>query len=166
MKKCSTCKELKPFSDFNKDKSRKEGIKLSCKICSRKNFKRHYERNREFYLDKAKRVKNKIKDDIKRIKEENPCADCGIFYPYYVMDFDHLNSTNKQFCIGQFGFHGKKQILDEIDKCELVCSNCHRIRSHNRQSIKRSHSPRTLRTCRTVIGTETTGSSPVVTTSL
>lgn len=63
-----------------------------------------------------------------------PCSDCGVCYPPYVMDFDHLPGTNKQFGIGSGVLrNGKKKLALEISKCELVCANCHRERSHRRQ---------------------------------
>ena len=73
-------------------------------------------------------------------QKNKPCTDCHLSYPSYVMDFDHLPQYKKSFAIGQ-SIPNKKtldQIIAEIAKCELVCANCHRIRTHNRGIQKQS----------------------------
>lgn len=62
-----------------------------------------------------------------------PCADCGETYPPYVMDFDHREGEEKLFLVSKVQHHGKQKILDEIAKCDVVCSNCHRERTHQRK---------------------------------
>ena len=56
-----------------------------------------------------------------------PCADCGVQYPYYVMDFDHVRGE-KLFEISA-GHRHIALLLDEIAKCDVVCANCHRART-------------------------------------
>ena len=59
-----------------------------------------------------------------------PCVDCGIRYPPYVMEFDHRPSEKKLFRISA-GINRKKAVLlVEMAKCDIVCANCHRIRTH------------------------------------
>jgi hypothetical protein len=74
-------------------------------------------------------TKEKIKQFLISIKD-TPCLDCGIKYPHYVMDFDHIEQ--KLFSIGDVKNRSFNKIKEEIKKCELVCSNCHRIRTWNR----------------------------------
>jgi hypothetical protein len=59
-----------------------------CRACHRKYHHEHYQKNKEKYLAKANKRKGEMKLLIRRAKEK-PCADCGLSYPYYVMDFDH-----------------------------------------------------------------------------
>ncbi len=59
-----------------------------------------------------------------------PCMDCHKRYPSYVMDFDHRNPRFKQVKISQFPKYKWEQVLKEIKKCDVVCSNCHRIRTY------------------------------------
>ncbi len=62
--------------------------------------------------------------------KNRPCADCGRRYPSYVMDFDHRKGENKMGDIGHmFGNWSFEQIRKEIEKCDIVCANCHRIRT-------------------------------------
>lgn len=62
-----------------------------------------------------------------------PCQDCGYSYPHYVMDFDHVRGE-KLLNIGQASQKNlaPKRIIDEIAKCDIVCSNCHRERTAQR----------------------------------
>jgi hypothetical protein len=73
--------------------------------------------------------------EIIRAAKDKPCSDCGIAYPYYVMQFDHLDAASKEFNIGVMGpTVGRDRLLDEIAKCEVVCANCHAERTHQRHT--------------------------------
>ncbi len=63
-----------------------------------------------------------------------PCADCGQWFPLICMDFDHLGDEPKEDEISTMVHRltSEKRILAEIGKCEVVCSNCHRIRTFKR----------------------------------
>lgn len=63
------------------------------------------------------------------------CMDCGNKFPPYVMDWDHRPEEVKVFTMGTIRnrVHSKERILEEISKCDLVCSNCHRIRTYLRR---------------------------------
>ena|ERR1035437_3605597 len=60
-----------------------------------------------------------------------PCMDCGMVFPPECMDFDHVRGE-KLFNVGEFRFT-MSVLLEEIAKCELVCANCHRIRTAARR---------------------------------
>lgn len=63
-----------------------------------------------------------------KIKSQ-PCADCGNSYPPVCMDFDHRDPSAKRFIIATSGTRNREAVLAEIAKCDLVCANCHRIRT-------------------------------------
>jgi hypothetical protein len=93
--------------------------------------KAHYRANKQRYFDRNRINRAKLRQYVAKIKESTPCTDCGKQYPHYVMDFDHLG--DKLGLINDFIKRHNKAALDlEIAKCEVVCSNCHRIRSFNR----------------------------------
>ena len=75
---------------------------------------------------------------IRQLKEKSPCMDCGKFYPYYVMDFDHVRGRKQANVMELIPTLSKKKIDEEIAKCEIVCSNCHRVRTHLRKMAKAS----------------------------
>lgn len=65
--------------------------------------------------------------------KEKPCADCGVQYPYYVMQFDHLDGHEKSYDLSDKG-RSWSSISREAAKCEVVCANCHAERSFRRLS--------------------------------
>ena len=129
-KECSKCHKEKEIAFFNKKKSRKSGLQPFCKECNSAYLKTHYQNNKKYYYDKANRYKYKFVSLVRELKNK-PCTDCKIQYPYYVMDFDH--KSNKKFSIAN-ALHAKSQteVMKEIEKCDVVCANCHRERTHKR----------------------------------
>jgi len=64
------------------------------------------------------------------LKKGIPCRDCGETFPTYVMQWDHLPGHVKVDEIGSMvGSRSRDFILAEIGKCELVCANCHVLRT-------------------------------------
>ena len=63
-----------------------------------------------------------------------PCMDCGNSFPPVAMDFDHRPGDGKFKDISLLvnGAYSIARIDAEIAKCDIVCSNCHRIRTHER----------------------------------
>lgn len=100
-----------------------------CRMHHREYTREHYKNNKQSYIDKARRNNEKTKELIREAKNV-PCMDCKNTYPYYVMDFDHRE--NKEFDVSRGHQVGKQRVLDEIAKCDVVCSNCHRIRTWQR----------------------------------
>jgi len=69
----------------------------------------------------------------KRVNElkNRPCADCGGRFPPCAMDFDHVLGEKIDDVSGIRIDTGRwERVLAEIEKCELVCANCHRVRTH------------------------------------
>lgn len=69
----------------------------------------------------------------------SPCQDCGNRYPSRVMEFDHRNPAEKTLnisrLVGKLVTRANRvRIIKEIEKCDLVCANCHRIREIGRQA--------------------------------
>lgn len=97
--------------------------------------KRHYEANKSRYLERNKRYREQINQWIRELKENTPCVDCHRSYPYYVMDFDHLDASAKLNIVSFLSSTGRIGALkQEIEKCELVCANCHRMRTFKRKN--------------------------------
>lgn len=78
---------------------------------------------------KYKKLRAKLLPVIQAAKDR-PCMDCGVKYPPHVMDFDH--KTDKKFLVSRAVAKGVGlwTLNTEISKCEVVCSNCHRERTH------------------------------------
>lgn len=76
--------------------------------------------------------KNSRTDRLRQLKENKPCTDCGLIYHIAAMEWDHLPGSTKVRNLANMQQYSLKRVLEEIDKCELVCANCHRIRTFNR----------------------------------
>lgn len=103
-----------------------------------KAYRRQYylaNRQKEIEYQKAKN-REKRAANVQMVLEAKakPCADCGIQYPPHVMQFDHLG--DKVDAISNMAWRGttRSRILAEIDKCEIVCANCHCERTHRRRA--------------------------------
>lgn len=96
--------------------------------------RRYYARHPEVYKNHKKRRMKEMKILIREMKA-NPCIDCGIQYPYYVMEFDHLPGNIKTCHPANLAARGwgLDRVKDELSGCELVCANCHRQRTHTRK---------------------------------
>lgn len=71
---------------------------------------------------------------VVREAKSKPCADCGHLFHYCCMDFDHRPGEEKKFEIARRGrSSGVETLLAEIAKCDVVCANCHRLRTWKRQ---------------------------------
>lgn len=68
-------------------------------------------------------------------QKQGPCAHCGVCYPSYVMDFHHRDPEDKLFSIA-WGVSrvSRARLAAEIDKCDLLCANCHRIEEYSTNS--------------------------------
>ena len=67
-----------------------------------------------------------------QVQKDKPCMDCGQRFPSCCMDFDHRPGEIKEFNIGRADTIPIPIRLKEIAKCDLVCANCHRLRTFNR----------------------------------
>lgn len=134
MKTCTKCEQTFDESRFNKRVGSSDGLRGTCKECSRKQCRESYRKNAEYYRKKSKSRRREVYEWTWNLKEKHPCPDCGKKYPHYVMDFDHLEDHEKEFNISaEISRKGFDQIKQEIEKCEVVCSNCHRIRTWQRK---------------------------------
>ena len=136
MKYCPKCQKTKETSLFCSNKSRKDGLQSVCRACLAEVRKASYAKNRETVRSKALKRKKANHTANKRrldeIKTTTPCTDCKQFYQACQMQFDHLK--NKKYNISSMvGYYKWISIEDEIKKCELVCANCHALRTHNRR---------------------------------
>lgn len=116
-KVCIKCLQLKNINKFSINKNL--SIRNDCKACCK---------DRDFAR------KQEISNLLKEIKSK-PCFDCNQIYPYYVMDFDHREGVVKINNVSQMRFCSKDKILKEIQKCDLVCANCHRERTFSRRNL-------------------------------
>jgi len=115
MRKCRTCLKEQPLSEFY-------APSFKCKACRRAYANKRFEERIGL---------------INRAKSE-PCVDCGKKFPSCAMDFDHREQGDKFRNVSKMFSYSEIRLLEEISKCDLVCSNCHRIRTWQRGTYRES----------------------------
>jgi transposase len=88
---------------------------------------------REKTRARTTRSRTIAKRKLWEIKEESGCVDCGEKYPHYMLDFDHLPEFEKLGSPTQMVHkYSWDKAIKEMSKCDIVCSNCHKIRTWQR----------------------------------
>ena len=108
---CSKCGLELPVTEFHKngfDRDGKQKYRGYCKKCANKLEMDRYYKKKE-YIDSYK----------------TKCAKCGDTRTY-VLDFHHVDEETKEFTIGKLKKGSLEVIKNEIDKCVVLCANCHR----------------------------------------
>lgn len=113
---CNRCKKIKNKEMFSKNRNAGDGYDCFCKSCKQKDARLYFpNRNKKRLLLKAKLVKYK----------GNICFKCKTKdLPLSSYQFHHIDGTTKEKQISEMMINDKK-LKDELDKCELVCANCH-----------------------------------------
>ena len=128
MKTCSKCKTIKPNSYFNKNKSRYDGLNSWCRECMKVVCKKAYPKNKQSIYNHNKKRKARNQKWFQEYKTNLSCEICGYDRCPGAIDFHHRIPTDKKANIGRLVQNGNslKMIQEEIDKCQILCSNCHR----------------------------------------
>lgn len=118
MKVCTKCKFAKSINQFYKSKTHSQGVMCYCKDC----FNR-------------KAVDRWIKRKQKAVHYKgSQCVDCRLHLSnshYSVFEFHHVESSTKDYDWTKLRLKSWDKILMELNKCILLCANCHRVR-HSR----------------------------------
>lgn len=112
---CAICK--KTFETNRKDQT-------TCSKKCRKEFKKQYLKEKNYCYDKVKNWRKKVKEKAVEYKG-GKCSICGYNRCLRSMEFHHLDPTKKDFAISKSKSANFDMIKSELDKCILVCSNCH-----------------------------------------
>lgn len=121
-KVCTACKTSKVVDNFVPHKTGVFGVTPRCRSCLREVQKVSLASvKRQMVI--AERVS--LLNDLR----SRPCSDCGGTFPTVCMDFDHRDPSDKHSEVTSLAFGRLDTLLAEIDKCDIVCANCHRIRT-------------------------------------
>ena len=124
MKTCSKCKVPKNETEFHTKTNGK--LDYQCKECHREYVRKHYDENQQYYVDKAIRAKKKKVDWYNDFKSKLKCEVCGESHPA-TLDFNHKDPSKKDFAVAAMvNRYSIKRILEEVQKCQVLCANCHR----------------------------------------
>lgn len=129
MKQCSRCKTVKSLEFFYKDKNNIDGYQYRCKDCAKNEavtYKQQASKN-------TRRRQVLIYNKFHEIKSYYGCACCDETEPS-CLEFHHLDPKNKDSTINKLIFSPTKLMI-EINKCILLCANCHRKVHNNKITI-------------------------------
>lgn len=125
IKKCRVCDKEKLVDDFDwKIKNvRKRNI---CKQCWKIYRRKHYVDNKQYYVVKVRKYKRKTREWLNKFKKKLSCS-CGENH-ISCLDFHHRDRTKKEISIATAVNKGwsPKRIKKELEKCDVLCANCHR----------------------------------------
>lgn len=114
---CNTCHRWLPIEVF----TRVTGTRFRNPRCNSCRSRRHA-------LTPLALAKKKLLDDGRR----KPCADCGGMFDLVAMDYDYVRGTKRYNLGSAYRWVSLAALAAEIEKCDVVCSNCHRVRTEKR----------------------------------
>jgi hypothetical protein len=130
VKRCCTCKQVRPLTDFNRLLRAKDGRQPSCRACNAAYHQKNWDRHMAQIRARRERRRAANKAFIIDYLRVHPCVDCGET-DIVVLEFDHLR--DKRANVSYLIQGGEMQRLcEEIEKCDVVCANCHRRRTARR----------------------------------
>lgn len=138
VKGCGKCRSWLPLDNFCLDKSNKTGRGYWCKSCATANTRANYQGWKEdpnWVESKRERGRGLARDAKRRAVDYmgNRCVDCGKSYPDYIYDFHHLSGETKVDNPSAILKKSWEKAKQELDKCVLVCANCHRERHYGKR---------------------------------
>lgn len=136
-RRCAICTEMKSAIEFHNSRT---GQFSYCRECRRAYDRRYYqERGRLARRDRQRARIAAARSWLAGLKRDVPCADCGELFPTPVMHWDHIPGHVKLGEISDLVAERTRTIvLEELKKCELVCANCHAIRTSRRATGRSS----------------------------
>ncbi len=132
-KRCHSCSIEKSVSEFGRHQSRHDGLQAQCRTCKRDMQRNWYHKNKTRHVEnvalRRRAEETRIISLIISYLRQYPCVDCGEANPV-VLEFDHVKGS-KHDSICNMISHGCSwaTIHAEIQKCEVRCCNCHRIKT-------------------------------------
>ncbi len=124
MKECPKCKQTKSLEEFGNNKRTKDGKQRYCKICQAEFDHNHYLKDVDKHKTRRRKNQQTIAQWLREYKQKCSCKKCGE-KRWYVLEFHHIDPKEKDFNISDLKRRSIKGMLKELEKCEVLCSNCH-----------------------------------------
>ncbi len=124
MIRCIACKVLKEPNEFHGHVKKSNGKQSSCKECNRARDQKKYLRNRDAILAKTKQRWSVGKNFMDQVKAEVGCSICDE-RRVPCLEFHHEYPEDKSFTLGNAAMKPKEALIKEMNKCIVLCSNCH-----------------------------------------
>lgn len=136
-KVCKVCKEVLPLSGFHKNKQCVKGVVGTCRKCTGSRIKNWYSDNRQRRQEMSN-ARNREKKKKAVLHFGNKCHDCLGVFPLCVYQFHHLDESIKENNPSQAMSLSESNMWKELNKCVMLCANCHMIRHHGKEGVNGS----------------------------
>jgi len=101
-------------------------------------LKEYYQTNKERFRKHNQKNRNRASEYIQEAKKGKSCCKCGYDKHHAALEFHHIDPSTKVLEVAAMvRTYGLEKIKEEIDKCILICSNCHRILHHEERQAKK-----------------------------
>ena len=126
-KKCGQCKEELSVDSFSKNRARSDGLQSVCKVCKKVNDAKYYRNNSKVAKDRRDTSRQKRREWLYGYKLERGCSKCGYNKCSRALHLHHTDPKNKKITPSLMIHSGWsiENMKKEVDKCEVVCANCH-----------------------------------------
>lgn len=129
MKKCVICKVEKPTTEFNRNRAKSDGLNTLCRKCSNAKSRQYYKDNKDKHkqatIERSRIIRRRNAAFIQSYKSGLSCKYCSESESC-CLDFHHRDPDMKISIVSRMTDRSLLRIIEEIEKCDLVCSNCHR----------------------------------------
>ena len=138
---CTKCEVEKNCGLFSVRKKSKDGLAFWCRDCFKDYWSKRYYENHRYYRDSHSRSRNKLREEYARkvfeYLKNHSCVTCGESDPI-VLEFDHRDRSDKIESVSVMTRNSSwKRIEFEIQKCDVLCANCHRRKTAAQFGFKR-----------------------------
>ena len=136
MKTCTSCGKEKLLCEFYRASARHDHYRGECKECFKNKIRCTRKPDKRTTRKRSTKARYVKRYALIHTLKSVPCADCHNTFPVYCMEFDHVPERGAKLCNVPMLWHCSEQtFLAEVAKCDVVCSNCHRIRTRTRHDV-------------------------------
>jgi hypothetical protein len=130
MKKfCTGCETELDISEFHPNNTKHDGLQTQCKKCRALYNKEHYKKNRDIYVRRRDLHRKETQDFLRDFKKKSKCKECGEDR-WVCLDFHHRDPEEKNgnlYELSNKQGYSIARLQEEINKCDILCANCHRV---------------------------------------
>ncbi len=123
---CCDCSEQKALHEFCKHKGGTLGLNSRCRKCSNAHIKKWRKENKDYIEAKDKKARQEWRRFSNLYKSKKGCLVCEERHPTALV-FHHRAQGDREFNVGSAYTVAKKRLIKELEKCEVLCANCHTV---------------------------------------
>lgn len=119
------CKKTLKLEQFKTNTKRKDGLQSQCISCQKEYRRKHYLKNKQKYIQRAADWRADFRKWWKEYKATFSCSKCGENHPACIQFHHKDNNKEENVSVLATTHCSKQKLLAEIEKCIVLCANCH-----------------------------------------